>query len=76
MDSDRHATLRGSRPVASREEPGPPVPGHPPEGSVAGVAQISCSCGDGLIRPPSGQVGQPEVHYQGPGRQHGVGAPP
>ncbi len=38
MDSDRHATLPESRPVALRGEPGPPVPGHPPEGSVANMA--------------------------------------
>jgi len=27
--------------------------------------QISCSCDDGLIRPPFQQVGQPEVHGAG-----------
>ncbi len=33
------------------------------------------SCGDGLIRLPFEQVGQPEVHDQGLQREHGVGAP-
>ncbi len=40
-----------------------------------GVAQISCSCGDGLIRPPFEEVGHPEVHGAALQRQHGVGAP-
>ncbi len=33
------------------------------------------SCRDGLIRPPSGQVGQPAVHDAAFQRQHGVGPP-
>ncbi len=36
---------------------------------------MSCSCGDGLIRQPFEQVGQPEVHAAALQRQHGVGAP-
>ena len=42
---------------------------------MQGVVQLCWSGGDGLIRPPLQEIGQPEVHDEGLERQHGVGAP-
>ena len=46
-----------------------------PYGVLVGVVQLCWSGGDGLIRPPLQEIGQPEVHDEGLERQHGVGAP-